>query len=113
VPASANYEIFQFIRARLEKWRQNRSIPLADAFKREIIRLPKSLGRGKRKRESHLRRRLAKDWYFLKHSITEGQALKHGKVPKHYFITQRFLAESLNPTAPTDRILADKEAIAM
>jgi hypothetical protein len=86
-------------------------LTLVDWFKREVIRLPKWRRHEGNKSDDSLRMLLAEKWYFLRKAVEEVQALRSGQVPKHYFIAQRFLAESLNPATPTDRILADREQI--
>jgi hypothetical protein len=81
-----------------------------DWFKKERTKLPKGIGRGHEKRKNPLRGRLTKDWYFLKRAIEETLALKSGDVPKDYFIAQRFLADSVNPS-PTDLILSERDEL--
>jgi hypothetical protein len=112
IPVSSNYEVFSFIRSCWER-RGNRgpAQPLVDWFRQEVIRLPKWFRREEQKCENPLRVRLAKDWYFLKRAVEDVLSFKQGQVPKHYFIAQRFLKESLNPANPADRILAAREII--
>ena len=89
------------------------SLPLVDWFKKEILRLPKTIRdqKTKEKQQNFLRLRLAENWFFLRSTIEEVLALKNDRTPKAYFIAQRFIQESLNPTNPTDKILADRERI--
>jgi hypothetical protein len=107
IPSFLNHQILQFIRSCWRRRTKRRSLSLTDWFKKEVMSLRKWIGRGKEKLKNPLRERLAKDWYFLKNAIEETLALKSGRVPKDYFIAQRFLAESLKHS-PVDLIPAER-----
>ena len=110
IPPFLDYEILQFIRSCWKRRTKRRSLTLLDWFEKELTKLPKWIGQGEEKRRDPLRKRLAKDWYLLKRAIADTQALKSGDVPKDYFIAQRFLAESVNPS-PTDLILSERDEL--
>lgn len=106
-----NYELFRFIQLRWNRRMSRGDVPLVSWFKQEILKLPKTI-RGEKpkdKQKNALRLRLATDWFFLRRAIEDVQALKNDRVPQVYFIAQRFIQESLNPSNPTDKFLANRE----
>jgi hypothetical protein len=108
-----NYELFRFIQLRWNRRMSRGDVPLLNWFRTEILKLPKTI-RGEKQKEKQknaLRLRLAADWFFLRRAIEDVQALKNDRVPQVYFIAQRFIQESLNPSNLTDKLLANKERL--
>jgi hypothetical protein len=111
VAVALGYEVFLFIRAAWNRRNEKGSLSLVQWFKNRLIRQPKRIKVKQETRDNHMRNNLTANWYFLKRAIGAIQASKAGPRSTPYLIAQRFFAESVNPPAPTDSILAARDRI--
>gem|GEM_PF-5355293 len=111
IPVSLNHQLFLFISSCWERRIERGQLPLIDWFRQEVLGLRKWFRLEGRKQGNPLRDRLVTDWYFLRKALEAASVPISGTIPKHYFIAQQFISQSLNPNDPLERIWAEQEKL--